>query len=348
MSSRLFATLSAIILSLMLFQPTNSYSQVIEPTGTSQEASSQLIYYYNLVQGNNDIQVTNTNDTTGVTVHVQVFRSFDADGSGGAPPTICDERDFIDFLTPNDTHVYNLNDSGFAKNTGEAEGVAGESTSIDLSSPPTEGFVIITPVVSESDLTAISFQHLIGSSNNLGIYSFNAMGRAAVDFTTGDVLEDGTPLDGTTNGFVLLQPQELIFSFESGSGPVSDIVGITFTDNYGPEGLQGYSVTPGSSTWTPFIFDWKESPTSCGDTEVACYTTVGLHDDITHYSQSNFGPGLLCAGASTPTHPVPSLSGLEIGWTRIFVSGLDEFENQLGLTFFSSPNLDAKWMNTNK
>jgi len=348
MSSKYFATLTALILALLLFMPSVSRAQVIEATGTSQEASSQLIYYYNLLTGgDNYVQVTNTNDTEGVTIHVQIFRSYDIDAEGPTPPVICDERDFIDFLTPNDTHAYRLMVPNFFKNAGETEMLPGESTSIDLNSPvQTQGFVVITPVVSESDLSAISFQHMMGSTNMIGQVSFNAMGRKAVDFATGDIVPDGTPLDGTTNGLVLLQPTELIFNFEAVSP--ADIVGITFADSYGPPGLLGYRVDPGDSTWTTFIFDWKEDPTSCGTRPVACFTTVGLHDEINHYSTNINDNDLLCQGADTPEHPFPPISGFNIGWTRIFVSGLEDNENQLGITTFVSPFYDAKWMNTNK
>lgn len=349
MSRKISISITTLVLALVLFLPCRSYSQVIEATGTSQEASSQLVYYYNLNLGSrNQLQVTNTNDTVGVWIHVQIFRSFDPDTfENPTPAVICDERNFVDFLTPNDTHVYDISQNGFPKNMGEAEMMAGELTSINLNSPvPTEGFVTITPVVSEADLSAISFQHLMGSSVFEGVVSFNAMGRAAVDFTSGEIVTDGTPLDGTTNGFVLMQPEELLFNFEAIGN--AEVVGITFTDVYGPPGLLGYRVDPGDSTWTTFIFDWKEDPTSCGNREISCYNIVGLHDELPKLSTPNFGPDFLCDGASTPDHPAPTLTPFNIGWTRIFVSGLDDFENQLGVTTFVSPAFDAKWMNTNK
>jgi len=345
MSSRLFATLSAIILSLMLFQPTNSNSQVIEATGNSQEAASQLIYYYNLQQrggvdpsevDENHIQVTNVNDTDGTWIHVQVFRSY---GPQGTEPTLCDERDFIDFLTPNDTHVYELDDHT-TKNENEAQ----ESVAIDLKSPVgTEGFIVITPIVSNSDFSAKAFPYLIGASNHIGNFSFNAMGRSAVDLSTGEKVADGTPLDGTTNGFVLLQPSELEFNFEADAQ--ADIAAITFKDVYGDPGLQGYSVEPGDSTWTPFLFDWKEAVTSCGTKAISCYSSFGLNDDVVKLSTFNFGSPILCAGASTPDNPNVDAS---VGWTRIFVSGLDDNENQLGVYLFRRPAYDAKWMNSNR
>jgi len=373
-----------MVLSLLFVMPTKSYSQIVQATGNSNEASSQLIYWYDTDYGPQaaTARVTNTNDTTGVWIHVQVFRSYDNDGSVGGSKTICDERDFVDFLTPNDTHLYNWSDAFFPKNIGETEGTSGESTSIDLVDQRTKGFVVITPVVSDVDFTAISFQHLTGTAGVSGTggrggatdftaMRVNAMGRAAVDFTTGNVVPDGTPLDGITNGFVVLQPSELIFDFALRNGidlPLSYtfIVGITFVDNYGPEGLQGYTVTPGSTNWQTFIFDWKEDPTSCGTRTDNCFFSIGLNDDIADADAAGSNPyalddSLLCAGSSLPDFQAgqlggtPGSDGISVGWTRIFVSDYDSLENQIGFVGFfdRDPNTDyrsaaASWMSTNR
>ena len=52
-----------------------------------------------------------------------------------------------------------------------------------------------------------------------------------------------TALNGTTNGFVILQPDELLFEFsaesDTPSGQVAgevDLIGIAFQDSYGPAG----------------------------------------------------------------------------------------------------------------
>ncbi len=185
---------------------------------------------------------------------MQIFRSFDAGDDSpvsDGDEVVCDERNLVDLLTLNDTHVYDLRDANFTKNIGEAEDVSGESTSIDADD--TKGFVIITPVVSESDFTAISFQHLIGSTRDDGgsiEYGINAMGRDAVDFTTGEIVADGTPLDVETSGFQVLRPEELLFDFSAsvsadGTGGRADVIGIAFQDEYGPSGLLGYKVVPG-------------------------------------------------------------------------------------------------------
>jgi len=394
MGSRYFTFIFALILSLMLFYPAKTFSQIIRATGTSSEASSQLIYWYDNIylEGIYDvgtqIQVTNTNDTEGVWIHVQIFRNYDPDldtvgggeADGGAdldngphPPVICDERDFIDFLTPNDTHVYNLYEFPFNKNEGESETQVGEQVSIDLDTGPsgTKGFVVITPVVSESDLSAISFQYLTGNGRlSDPLYAkYNAMGRDAVDFTNGEVLPAGTPLDGETGGYVVLQPEELLINFgdpEPGFTDV-DVVGIVFEDSYGPAGLLGYQVIPATATWTSFIFDFKEDPTSCGTRTIDCFDDMGLNEQFVPqfvmgdadgdggavFSQFNPALGLdaLCPGVNIT--PFPSGVGDgdgdgdgSIGWTRIFVSDLGDFVNHVGIFAQLAPADDAKWMFT--
>ena len=336
-----------IIFMALFIVPTVSHSQIIRATGNATEASTQLIFYYDQASENSVIQVTNTNDTESVTIHVQLFRSFDPDDDATTDNAVfCDERDFVDLLTPNDTHVYDLSTDNFTTNAGETEVDPGAETSITDTSG-TKGFVVITPVVSEADFSAISFEHLIGITVDDGLASLlNAMGRSAVDLSTGEVLADGTVLDGVTGGFELLQPEELIFDIEGGSSV--DVVGIAIRDSYGPPGLLGYGVQQGDATWTSFIFDYRENPTSCGNREVACFLTLGLNDSFgqnnTEFTQG-IAEDLLCSGVETPDHPFASTA--ELAWTRMFVSGLTDTESHLGV-ITNNADEGAAWMFTNR
>ena len=345
-----------LIFTVFLFLPKVSESQIIRTTGNPDEASSQLVYWYdNTVDGVFDIllstiQVTNTNPSEGVFIHVQIFRSFDPTDTGNddadkSDVIRCEERDFVDFLTPNDTHVYFLNETNFTKNTGESEGTAGELTTIDLAD--TKGFILITPIVSESDFSAISFQHLTGNSGIANInptlqgFRVNAMGRDAVDFATGEEIADGIVLDGVSNGFVLLQPDELSFSFihSEGDGVMrfaeSYVVGVNFIDSYGTPGLLGYNVIPGETTWTSFLFDFKENPTSCGNLTNSCFMSVGVYDEYPD-ANTELDDLLLCSAVDLPDLPQDPFTVLNLtsGYAKIFISGLDSFENQLGLFAF--------------
>ena len=331
-------------LCFVFFASQFSYSQIIAPTGEPARASSQQILFYDLVFGTSDVQVTNTSATEDVTIHVQIFRSFDIDGpAGAAPPTLCDERDFFDVLTPTDTHVYTLTTPMFVTNNGEtAAPTPGLPTTIDLTNPvPTKGFVIITPVVSATDATAISFQNLVATTRFIGSLNdeLNAMGRDAVDLTSGEILPDGTVLDGVSTGFVTLQPEELAVDFGVIATP-ADLVGFAFIDNYGPAGLLGYNIIPGEITWTSFVFDFIENPTSCGNNTVSCFLSIGINDTYPAFNTSIFDDEL-CSGTTTPMSGVPGASFY--GWISVFASGYSDGENHLAL-IADSGFQSARWM----
>ena len=336
-----------IPLGLICFFSTPGFSQVIVEAPNINKASTQLIYYYDTVvladnQGgaaaNTVIQVTNTNDTEAITIHVQIFRSFDPDDDGPADPVICDERDFIDLLTPNDTHVYDLTVPNFPKNTGETGLLAGDLTTIDVSSnfgDGTKGFIVITPVVSESDLTAVAFQHLIGTSKDNSLdFRLNARGRDAVDFTTGEELADFTPLDGVTTGLELIQTDTGTFHFSNDFGPAFvDLVFISFQDEYGDPGLLGYTVAPTTTSFNTFIYDFKEDVTSCGSREFSCFLTVGINET---FPQNNIelsnGNDVLCSGVTSPLNP--ALIARVVDPTIAFTDVVEDVEAMGFLKFF--------------
>jgi|GEM_PF-2828134 len=340
-----------VLLCFIYLFSTNTYSQVIVDSPNINKVSSQLIYYYDqtVIEENQGagiappdtvIQVTNTDDTQGVTIHVQIFRSFDPDDDGPAAAVICDERDFIDFLTPNDTHIYDLSSPNFPKNAGETETTAGESTSIDVSDnvpEGTKGFVVITPVVSESDLTAVSFQHLIGNSMDYNFsFLLNARGRDAVEFTTGQEPADFTPLDGVNNGFEIIQSDTGTFNFSNDYGPAFvDLVFISIKDVYGEPGLLGYNVAPATSGFSTFIYDFKEDVTSCGRRQFSCFLTVGLNDTFPqNNTELSNGNDVLCAGVESPLNPNILIPVRDINLTVATEQVPGEEEAQGFLKFF--------------
>ena len=323
----IFRTLLILILSLC-FNMEYSEAQIIAPTGISSRATSQLVFYYDNNTEDPFFHITNTNDTEGVWVHVQMFMNDDVGNDDGTPDIICVERDFVDFLTPNDTHKYDIGIANFAQNLGESLATEGQLTSVDITG--TTGFIVVTPVVSNVDFSAISFQHLIGVSTDDSGFLVNAMGRDAVDFATGDIVGDNTVLDGVSNGFLLLQPEEVLLNFHDITS--IDVIGIVFEDSYGPAGLLGYNVLPGDAVWTPFIFDFRENPTSCGATPINCFLTHGLNDTITQNSDQ-VTDGELCEGTITPDD---NAIGEPVGWVRIFVSGLGGLENHISLTNYDT------------
>jgi len=85
----------------------SSFNVVESDTG-----SDVIVGFFDLRERETYIQITNSNsDLTGNNIHIQIF-----DVSN-----LCNENDFFDFYTPNDTHVYNLRD--IITNDGNNSGV---------------------------------------------------------------------------------------------------------------------------------------------------------------------------------------------------------------------------------
>jgi hypothetical protein len=323
------------VLALALFfgyVTTPAFSQVTAPVGETEEVSSQLVFWYDEVFFNlgrlTFIQVTNTSPDP-VTLHFQVFRN--------SPGVICDEIDFVDNFTGNDTHVYDM----------------GLIFKNDPTLPPvldllleTKGFVVVTPVNNVLEREAISWNHMIGSTyildTNAGTeYMLNAMGREAVSFTLippGLPVPDGTLLDGVEAGYVVLQPDVLKFNYTALDQSFeflpdfADVVSISFSDNYnGPFGA--YHAQPGFGvSWQGLIFDSAENLTSGCDVTQNCFFDIGLN---AFYPPANpfLGEEYLCGATNFNFE----------GWVKIEVGGLGPLQNEIGIfgtiDFFGEPGV---------
>ena len=354
---------TALVLVFSLIFAYSSNAQIPVPSGKLDEAASQLVFWYD--NGCNDdlpfdscdqdrqaaIQVTNTNSSEGVWVHVQVYRSFQA---AAGPPRIitrCAELNFVDFYTPRDTHTYVMNQMCFNN--------SGASCNTALSVPRTKGFVLLTPIRAESDNRPIAWQHMIGStyvadSENDSAFRVNAMGRDAVNFSNNSVVADGTELDGTTTGFVVIQPTELFFNTASGSGN-ADVVLISFIDQYNDDETLGYRAVAGETNISPFIHDSVETRISCTPFINTCFNNFGLIDpnlagDDVPQLNDNIDPGTpICDGVSVVNDPI--LTDSLVSWTRLPISGYDQLENQFGVIVYhdEAPGDSvggADWMNS--
>ncbi|MGI9533340.1 MAG: hypothetical protein ACR2NW_00170, partial [Thermodesulfobacteriota bacterium] len=246
----------------------------VNPVGVTSRPSSQLILPFLNPTGNQSVvQVTNTSTSAATAIHVQIIRS-QGDLATGVR---CEDRDFTDTLTPLDTHTYDL--SLLFRN------IDGISTGI--SADGFEGFVVITPIASETDLTALSFQNLIGTSfidllfaDGDDLFLIEAMGRDAINLATGAILPNGTVLDGTTNGFVILQPEEITFdtALDSG-GDLSALISIGIVDTYLPGPAPGYVTEGANYTLRYFFYDVDETINSCSTRDIFCYDHRNINDD---------------------------------------------------------------------
>jgi hypothetical protein len=317
----------------------NASAQVTQPGGANNLQSSQQIFWYDADNRITLIQYTNAGPA--VDVHVQFFVN---DGDGFA----CQEFDFDDSYTAEDTHIYILTpfENEFFKNEGcsldkaikgdTAAQLACESAIIsDVPVAGTKGFVVITPIVSVDDETAIAHQHTFGTSTLLDpndAYRVNSTGRDAVNFMDGLGLPepDGTVLDGVDNGYVLLQPDAIKTDFffddcpepDCGSNGV-DIVSIAFKDNY-TNVLGQYSAEAGSALYdVPLLFNDNEQQLSCAVQEQDCFFDYGLTNDIDSDNQL-LGDVVLC-NANFEDRIFDQASG----WLHVTTTDIDE--NEIGV-----------------
>ena len=79
-----------------------------------------LFGFFDLRDRETFIQITNTDGASSHTVHIQIFNVADN----------CNENDFFDVYTPNDTHIYNLRD--ITTNDGNDSGVVLPSDSYGI------------------------------------------------------------------------------------------------------------------------------------------------------------------------------------------------------------------------
>ena len=184
------------LLLLTLFTFTTTFLQAgVEPSETD-GGDFQLIAFFDLRDRETFVQVTNTDSAHGsTTVHVQIFTVND----------LCNENNFFDGYTVNDTHVYDLRN--IVTNDGNPSGVV----------LPENAYGIVVVTCQIKDLNALT--SMIG---NVRILDANGY-------------EYRTNMQGV--GFNQEEPTSQIytFNFNTKSGvTLSDVVGISL-NNLGDE-----------------------------------------------------------------------------------------------------------------
>jgi len=188
----------------------------------------QLIGYYDLRDRESFIQITNT-DTDSKNIHIQLFNVGDN----------CNENNFFDGYTPNDTHVYNIRD--IVTNDGNPAGFVLPENAY--------GIFVATQVLNRS-------RTLIGNlriEDNSGYeYRTNLNNRTTI--TTGT--------------------EETWFNYNSENGVIlSDIIGITLLDTgivSPPAEVIAADIINVSISFDIDIYDLNEVPFSCRNVIFAC------------------------------------------------------------------------------
>jgi len=330
-----------ITLLVSVFLLAEHFAQAQPPlfqAGVTSRPSSQLIIPFWDVDDvdTSAIQVTNTSETAPVAIHVQFLQSdgFDPLVVPGPGNVRCLDIDFTDELTPLDTHVYDMSD--VVRNIGT-------DTGIDTGG--FEGFAVITPIVSQQDRTAIAFQHLIGTAyidldeNESDLLLLEGMGRDAINLATGAILPDSTILDGTSNGFVIVQPEEIIFDTALAEGlDESAIITIGINDNYLPGPSPGYVTEGGTYTLRYFFYDLAEAVNSCGILAINCYAHRNINDEFDEFGDKAVEPtqdsicGDLEFGEDQVSFPAPFRAPLQASF---FVENLAANTSVFSYTAFS-------------
>lgn len=211
--------------------------------GESDTQSLQLVSFYDLRDRESFVQITNTSSSAN-RVHVQVF---DVGNN-------CNENNFYDNLTGNDTHVYNLRN--IQTNDGNPSGVVLPDGAY--------GIVVITTV--DANGFAVTSRDIIGN--------FRALDSSGFEYRSNSL-----GLAGLAPSFGSEPPQpELYFNFNQENGVVfSDVIGFTLDDaGLGESSTEQISevlsadIVSINSLFDVDILDLDENIFSCRNVIFAC------------------------------------------------------------------------------
>ncbi|NIP29497.1 MAG: hypothetical protein GTO02_03905 [Candidatus Dadabacteria bacterium] len=224
--------------------------------------NTQISAYYDLRDRNSYIQITNFSPNS-IRIHVQIFQHDRG----------CDELNFFDDLTPNDTVVYDMDN--IVKNNGLA-------APINLADD-SYGYVVVSDTRLDDGIIMNTYASLIGN--------FRIVDEAGYEYRTNMPEEGG-------NGTIFSNPGEYpsasnyIANFNTVDGAnLADVVGYAY-ESIGDTSTVT-NIDEGFS-FDIFVFDMNEEPLSCDRRNFACGNVMnyGINED---YSASK-GNNLLCPG----------------------------------------------------
>lgn len=224
-------------------------------------AVNQISAYYDQRQRKTYLQISNISPNN-IRIHIQIFQHDKA----------CDELDFFDELTPNDTVVYDLenivrnNDSAVPVNLGD----------------DSYGYVVVSDTTLDDGNNSNNISSLIGN--------FRIVDEAGYEYRTN--MPSANPFFQTTE---LENRSNFIAAFNTIiDAKFADVVGYAFES--GDVGMRTATVTNIEEGFSFDIFqlDLSEEPLSCDRRNFACGNVMnyGINED---YQNSKGGP-LLCPG----------------------------------------------------
>jgi len=238
-----------LVLAFLLVIPTQAFAgfataiPVIDQTDTGVD---RIVAFFDTRGRDTFIQVTNTSSSK-VNIHVQVYDVL-------SPFRECEECNFPDMLTGNDTHVYNVEDimtnAIAVGNPQFPSGMPSVARCTELG-PDTYGFVVITRTSGDSN-SLIGMFRIIDESG----YEYRANAAGSEDFGRNEFTRDEVVNFSDANGHNL-----------------SDLVGITYVDVANSNLVHaspGVMTNFGTANNEVLIWDEIELPTSCSATTFAC------------------------------------------------------------------------------
>ncbi len=248
-------TLTLILLITLIFPASNTLSGGFGIVPETDNAGIFLIVPFDLRDRESFFQITNV-DSSSQTVHVQIYNV----------ANLCNENNFFDAYTPNDTHIYNLRN--ILTNDTNPSGVV----------LPDDAYGIIVASVPVNEGMEI-FQPLIGNiriNDNLGYeYRTNAITNSV-----------GVPFDE--------QFPTAYFNYNSESGVVlSDVFGIALSTDSVGEGIFEATLDNVLGTWVAVdvdIINNNEVLFSCRDVVFSCVDENNplIEEILTQASQGGF------------------------------------------------------------
>jgi len=241
-----------LIFSLVFAGTIQAFSSTGLNVPESDTVDDLFVGFFDLRDRETFVQITNVDGAESETVHIQIFNVADN----------CNENDFFDTYTPNDTHTYNLRD--ILKNDGNPSGVV----------LPDNSYGVIS--VYKVEDPAFERRELIG---NLRIIDDNGY-------------EYRTNLAGAIFGGKRTSIDFATFNFNTESGVTfSDIVIIPF-DNLGTSEAE-INVSNVLDTFNVYdvdIYDLNENPFSCRNVVFACINQNSpLIEEILNPDNLSFG-----------------------------------------------------------
>ena len=299
---RIFTTLLILILALTFafLSNLNSYAQgsgIIE----SDTGDRQLIGFFDLRQRESFIQITNTDPFSQI-IHIQLFNVDDN----------CNENNFFDSYTGNDTHVYNLRE--IETNDGNPSGVV----------LPTGAYGIIVATYVDDAGPAPS----MGPPRTL-------IGNLRIEDISG--YEYRTNLLGSSDDFDQFVENPLTFNFNTiGNVTLSDVVGIVLNNTRDFRPPAEVFAANVANIWASFdvnIVDNNENLFSCRNITFACVdqdnplleelleesetSVASLEYGINNTIPNSRGGELLCPG-NTISEGIVTLTNISVGNETFF------------------------------